>query len=271
MKIIDAHVHTNFGYEQFLAYAKSNNMQFSWNSLQNEMNQNNVAGALIITTDHEQPTPGESKLLLKQRSRDKRLFPVCSIHPDRTSEKDLALLAKLFQERKIYGLKIFPGYHPVYPSDKRYHPFYELAGKYKIPVIIHTGDTCGSEYFVKFSHPLDVDEIAVKFGEATFVLAHLGNPWVRDAAELVYKNENVYADLSSFCIGHPNTADMKRIVEDIQFALNYTDRPDKFLYGSDWPLSQMADYIEVIKKAVHVKHHKAIFFGNANRVFKLGL
>ena len=172
-------------------------------------------------------------------------------------------------DEAILGLKIFPGYHSVYPSDPRYFPFYRLAAKYSKPVIIHTGDTFGSKYLVKYAHPLPIDEIAVKFSQTTFIIAHLGNPWVRDAAELIYKNENVYADVSAFCIGHTYGKDLQRVKNDIRWALSYTGRPDKFLYGSDWPLTPMKEYIEVIKKAVPKPFHRKIFYENAKKVFKL--
>ena len=97
----------------------------------------------------------------------------------------------------------------------------------------------------------------------------MGNPWIRDAAELVYKNENVYADLSAFCIGHTRGEELRRIQQDIQWALSYSDRPDKFLYGSDWPLTPMKEYIAIIKKAVPKQFHRLIFYENAKRVFRL--
>ncbi len=271
MNIIDAHIHTNFQYQKTASFTQQNNIDFSWEGLQKEMNENNIVGVLAITTDLLAPTPGESEMLFQQAAKDSRIFPVCSIHPSFVTKKHLSLTEKLLKEKMIYGIKIFPGYNPVYPSDKRYFPFYKLAGKYHVPVIIHTGDTFGSNYFVKYAHPLDVDEIAVRFPETTFVIAHLGNPWVRDATEVVYKNENVYADISAFCIGHDHQKAPNYVMQDIRYALEYTNRPDKFIYGSDWPLTSMRGYISIMKEAVPTEYHHQIFFENANSVFKLGL
>lgn len=271
MNIIDSHIHTNFSSPSCCAHSEKIGVPFSWIGLQKEMEAHDVAGALIITTEYQSDTPGESKLLLDQHSKDKRLFPICSIHPHTTTKKHLSSVRTLMESGAIKGIKIFPGYHPYYPSDKRYHPFYELAGRHGIPVLIHTGDTFGRGHLVKYAHPLDVDEIAVKFKETTFILAHLGNPWVRDASELVYKNENVYADLSAFAISTPSPEDLKRITDDVRWAISYTARPDKFLYGSDWPLVTMGDYVALMKHAIPKEHHQAIFFDNANRIFKLGL
>ena len=85
----------------------------------------------------------------------------------------------------------------------------------------------------------------------------------------MYKNENVYADVSAFCIGHADGNDFRRIQEDIRWALSYTGRPDKFLYGSDWPLTPMKEYLAVIKKAVPRQYHQQIFYENAKKVFRL--
>lgn len=268
MKIIDAHIHTNFALEEAQKFARQHGIDFSFSGLRNELTENNVETAIAITTDTGASTPGEYPLLKKQCQEDSRLRAVCSINPNHTSAKYQKMVEQALKG-PVLGIKIFPGYHSFYPSHPRYFPFYKLAGKYNKPVIIHSGDTLGSNYLVKYAHPLDIDEIAVKFPKTTFIIAHLGNPWIRDAAELIYKNENVYADVSAFCIGHAHGNDFKRIQQDIQWALNYSGRPDKFLYGSDWPLTPMKEYIALIKKAVPQKYHNKVFYENAKRVFHL--
>jgi len=268
MKIIDAHIHTNFSDKTNLAFTKTHGIDFSWKGLQNELAINQIEKAIAITTTIKSPTPGEADILLDQAQKDFRLKIVCSIHPDFVGKEHLKAVEQLFKQNKIIGIKIFPGYHPVYPDDQRYFPFYELAGKYNKPVIIHTGDTFGSHYRVKYAHPLPIDDIAVQFRKTTFVIAHLGNPWIRDATELVYKNENVYADISAFCIGCVDKTP-KYIIDDVSYALEASGRPDKFLYGSDWPLVSMKEYIKIIMKAVPKKYHKQIFFENAKRMFNI--
>lgn len=268
MKIIDAHIHTNFSDKEAAEFIRTYKIDYTWEGLQNSLDENKIEAAIAITGDHTSPTPGQYEMLREQANKDPRLKIVVSIHPQFTKFWHVKTIKKLFEKNLIAGIKIYPAYHPVYPNDKRYFPFYKLAGQYKKPVIVHTGDTFGSQYLVKYSHPLSMDEVAVAFPQTTFILAHLGNPWVRDAAELVYKNENVYADLSAFCIGHQKTAH-KHIIDDIRYALEVTGRPDKFIYGSDWPLVEMKDYIKIIKKAVPKKHHKQVFYENAKLIFNL--
>ena len=53
---------------------------------------------------------------------------------------------------------------------------------------------------VRFAHPLNIDEIAVENPELTIIMCHLGNPWILDCQEILYKNQNVYADISGLVI-----------------------------------------------------------------------
>src|SRR5690606_5898313 len=81
---------------------------------------------------------------------------------------DLADLRALLQERRISGLKLYPGYEAFYVHDPRMRVIYELAAEFGVPVMIHTGDTFDPKGKVKFAHPLEVDEVAVDFREVTF-------------------------------------------------------------------------------------------------------
>jgi uncharacterized protein len=67
--------------------------------------------------------------------------------------------------------------------------------------MIHTGDTYSPTGRVKYSHPLHVDDVAVDYPKVRFVICHLGNPWFRDCMEVVYKNDNVYTDMSGLTLG----------------------------------------------------------------------
>ena len=37
-------------------------------------------------------------------------------------------------------MKIYPGYEPFYPNDKKFDPLYDLCEKYDLPLMIHTGE-----------------------------------------------------------------------------------------------------------------------------------
>jgi predicted TIM-barrel fold metal-dependent hydrolase len=112
--------------------------------------------------------------------------------------------------------------------------------------------------------------------EVRFVLAHVGNPWLIDAAEVVYKNVNVWADLSGLVLGDVQTflAEESRealgeVAAGIGKAFRYAERPNRFLYGSDWPLAPMAPYRDFIRSAIPAVYHEMVFEENARGLFHL--
>jgi predicted TIM-barrel fold metal-dependent hydrolase len=97
-----------------------------------------------------------------------------------------------------------------------------------------------------------------------------------DAAEVVYKNENVFADVSAFLIGEvadfermKTTGVWDRTVKRVQEAIEFAEHSDRFLFGSDWPLSPITTYRDFVRDLFPAEHHAAILGGNAKRLFKL--
>ena len=178
---------------------------------------------------------------------------------------------------RVVALKGYLGYLHYEPAHAGYRPYYELAARYKLPVIFHTGDTYSPYAKLKFAHPLGVDEVAVDHPETKFVLAHLGNPWMTDAAEVVYKNLNVWADLSGLVVGdgsqfiEPEFKDMLTdLGHAIRRAFRYAERPTRFLFGSDWPLVPIAPYRQYLASLIPSEFHTEVFAENAQNLFRLG-
>lgn len=197
-------------------------------------------------------------------------------HPERFDRNHLARVEAVLKQGQVKAFKVYLGYLHYLPTYEGYLPYYRLAAKYDVPVIFHTGDTYGKLGKVRFAHPLAIDELAIDFPETKFVLAHFGNPWVLDAAQVVYKNDNVWADLSAFLIGEPadfakyaETGVRERTIRRIQEGIDFTERPDKFLFGSDWPLSPIATYRDFVKDLFPPEHHAAVLGGTAKKLFKL--
>jgi predicted TIM-barrel fold metal-dependent hydrolase len=193
-----------------------------------------------------------------------------------------AVEAQLRENRgKIVAFKAYLGYLHFGPEDPGYVPYYKLAAKYDIPVIVHTGDNWSTKAKVKYAHPLRMDEVAVDHPDVRFVLAHFGNPWFSDAAEVLFKNPNVWADLSGLVVatdeqiqavlqaGKLPAAVPGLMVSQLRDAIDYVGDPKKFLYGSDWPLAPMGAYRQLIQLFFPKNHHADVFHANAERVFKI--
>lgn len=178
---------------------------------------------------------------------------------------------RALKSKRARCLKIYLGYIHRYAYDAAYRPLYPLAAKYDVPVVFHTGDTYSTKGKLKYADPLTIDEVAVDFPKTTFVIAHLGNPWVESAAQVAYKNPNVYVEASALMIGDlSNTEEVDTyLVKPLRWAWGYVGDPSKFLYGTDWPLVGMKAYSDAYKKAIPEKHWCDVFFKNAVKVFRM--
>jgi predicted TIM-barrel fold metal-dependent hydrolase len=196
--------------------------------------------------------------------------------PTRTDTDHLQRVEAQLRSGKIVALKGYLGYLYHGPDGPGYRPYFELAARYDVPFIFHTGDNWSTVAKVKYAHPLLIDEAAVDHRSVKIVMAHFGNPWCMDAAEVMYKNENVWADMSAILVGDAAhfagiTASgyLDRTVERVRHAIEFTERPDRFLYGSDWPLVPMNVYADFVRQLFAEKHHQAVFEDNARELFHL--
>ena len=172
------------------------------------------------------------------------------------------------------GIKLYPGYSAAYITDKRYDRVYEMAEHYKKPVAVHTGQTASASALLKYSHPLTLDEAAVRHPRVQFVMCHFGNPFLMDAAAVLEKNPNMAVDLSGLL---ERTFDVpaylerqKGYLEALKTWIAYTEDYSRYMFGTDWPLANYSDYIEVIKHVIPEEHHKAVFYDNAARIYGIG-
>ncbi|MEK7118135.1 MAG: amidohydrolase family protein, partial [Patescibacteria group bacterium] len=146
---------------------------------------------------------------------------------------------------------------------------------YDVPVIFHSGDTLAGYVKnpkIKYSHPLHVDEVATDFPNLKIVMAHMGNPWLVDCAEILYKNPNVYADISGLVVGdNLNTPDGKLARRKILELIDYVGQ-NKLLYGTDWPLAPMRTYLKFVKElGLSRASRDQLLYKNAVKVFGLNL
>lgn len=170
-------------------------------------------------------------------------------------------------------IKIYLGYVHQYAHHANYKVAYRLAEKYDVPVVFHTGDTYDVDGKLKYADPLTIDEVAVDHRKVTFVIAHVGNPWIQSAAEVAYKNANVFLDGSALLIGDldktPKDKADEFVVQPLAWTFGYVEDPSKLMFGTDWPLAPIGAYVKLFKRAIPKEHWKAVFHDNAVKVFRL--
>jgi predicted TIM-barrel fold metal-dependent hydrolase len=276
VKIIDAHLHFS-NREGFKKTAREvAEVPYTAKGLKEEFDSVDVAAGIVMTSPGRDPLPssGESREMVLEDGSLDCLLACVGVNPidlkkDRKSE--LYAIEKELNMPWATGIKLYPGYFPFYVSDAVYKPVYELAKKYKVPVAIHCGDTSSSQAQLKYSHPLTVDEAAVRYPDINFVICHMGDPWVMDTAELLVKNNNVYTDMSGLIAGNKahvlRRRDTRLFVEHFQRALVYAEEYGKVLFGTDWPIVPIAPYVEFIKAIVPEEYHSDVFYNNALTVY----
>ena len=271
---VDTHLHLSRWWPDLAHTAYRSDLDYTVRGLLAEMDANTLDFGLVIQI-HEAPDAATALAESRRTTEESggRLRPVVTVDPTRGEAAVREAVALWSDEPDLAGIKLFPGYRPFYPHDPRLDPLYEFAHRRGLPVLIHQGDTLDRKGRIKFARPIEVDEVAVRWGDVRFVLCHFGNPWMDEAAELVYKNENVYADTSGL-LAPPSAPLFERMVaqsrQRLLQAIVTVGSTDRILYGSDWPLEELRtaigllDGLDLPRGAID-----AVLGGNAQRLFHL--
>lgn len=267
MKKIDAHIHLNQAI-YFDEIAKKANHENTTMHLEDTFKRLDITHGIVM---------GNHDLDLKSHCYPKFLSYCIGLDSHYLAEHSLKdsinLVEEHLKQQQCVGIKLYPGYSHYYVSDKLYYPYYELAKKYNKVVAIHTGSTAGNMGLLKYSHPLTVDEVAIQFPTIQFVMCHMGNPWVMDAAAVMDKNENVAADLSGMLEGCVDINRMKKdnggYLDYLRTWIGYLHGYDRLMYGTDWPLVHIDDYIEFTEEIIPEKYLEKVFYDNAKRIYNL--
>jgi predicted TIM-barrel fold metal-dependent hydrolase len=261
--IIDCHTHINNYHNE-----KVDSLNECLENLQKEMKRNRVDCAVILTSYKVTPGRPSTRDVVRATRDLKHLTVVAGISFLNYSPDDIAEVREYLQEKSVRGLKLYPGYEPFFPNDPRMRPVFELAAEQNIPVMVHTGDTFSAKGKLKYSHPLNIDEVAVDFPDVNIVICHLGNPWFRDTMEVVYKNANVHTDISGLVLGDFTDRFEAYMKKQFQEMMLYGLEPDKVLYGTDWPISEMDSYLDFMDElTITAKDKQKILYDNAAAMF----
>ena len=269
MKIIDAHLHIFPSEPRTDAMAEKVGHVNSVEHLREVYGQLEIVHGVVM---------GNRSLDVGFHNYPTDLFHYCvgldSLVLDRgeTIPKDLPdQVEEHLKRENCCGVKLYPGYNKIWLTDPIYQPIYELAARYDKPVAIHMGLTSYSRAYLKYSHPLVLDEAAADNHRTRFVMCHFGNPWLMDAAAVVEKNENVAADLSGLLEGKFDIPEFLEeqsgYISTLKTWLAYIRDYDKLMFGTDWPLANYEDYIEITKRLIPEKYWETVFYQAAERIY----
>ena len=261
--IIDCHTHLN-RYEHDQPPTPAGRLE----QLRETMDANGVDHALVLTSytvNENRPSTDEILELLED---EPRFSVVAGVDYHSLGKTQIRYLRGLLEERRVCAVKLYPGYQRFDVRTRRLKPLYEMAGELGVPVMVHTGDTFAHTAKVRYTHPLVFDELAVDHRVTSFVLCHMGNPWFVDAMEVVYKNENVYADISGLTLGKFVPRYERLVLRKLNDALAFIGDPAKLMFGTDWPICDMGSYLQFARKLETTDEElDGLMWHNAQRLF----
>lgn len=231
-----------------------------------------VSNGDAAEVDHEQILLPE-EYQISQESALKRVLHFAKKYPDKigaavwvkprlqgvTSE----LENQIRENREwIYAIKLHPFHSNVAPNDERVIPYLELANKYRLPIVSHTG---GGEA----ASPQKLFEAAKMFSTIPFVMVHMGlGSNNREALDLLGKADNLYGDTT--------WVSMETTIEAIK---RYGSK--KILFGSDAPIdgvdtyfcnpkgerSIYQDYFHILPEKISKEAYEDLMYRNAIELF----
>jgi uncharacterized protein len=249
-RIIDAHVHCSDKRkdDRLRDYAKLNGLRYDLRELLAIMKSRGVDCALLLSPPmgKGEPLPNPEIVRMCERSRDS-LFPVFTVEPEKGAVRDALRLAEAHRGF-VKGFKIWLGYRRVFARDEVFDPLYDYAEEHKLPVLFHTGDTASSTGSLAHAHPLTLDEVANEREDLKMVVCHMGNPWIADTAELVYKHSNVFADISGLVVGGGAYGEeyTRMLARRISEAVYFAGGAEKLLFGTDYPVETLENGLSLV-------------------------
>lgn len=205
---------------------------------------------VIFTVDSESGT-GELRMpnldVVEAASRHPDvLIPFASIDPWK-GRRAVAEARELIDEHGIRGFKFHPTMQQFHPNDHRVYPLYEVIAGAGLPAVFHSGQTGmgrtlpgGGGLRLKFSNPMDLDDVAADFPGMPIVIAHPSFPWQPEALAVAYHKQNVHIDLSGWS---PKYFD-PQLVHYANTLLK-----DKVMFGSDYPVLTPDQWLEAFEVA----------------------
>lgn len=164
-----------------------------------------------------------------------------ALHPDRFAgwgslsdprHPDAARIFAQFPAMGLRGLKLYPPIQRFHANDRALYPLYEVAAEHGLPILFHFGITIGAFYDLTYASPLPLSAPMKEFPEVSFVIAHFGAGFLREALFLAYHTDNVYVDTSgtnNWRLYVPGEPSLEAVFRD---ALR-TFGPGRILLGTD--------------------------------------
>jgi len=157
----------------------------------------------------------------------------------------------------VAAFNISPFMSKLNNDDKLLYPIYGLCELYHKPIIIHGSLHYWNETSLNHSNPLLIDNIAVDFPNLKIIMSHGGNGFGDLALIVAQRHHNVFLEFSAL---YPRHMDQRFIKAANTYLKN------KCIFGTDYPLCEFDDYIQLWKNTINEENWDLFFYQNIERV-----
>ncbi len=261
--LIDSHVHLPL-------VEKDATFRDSTLRLLRDMEENGIEHVILIPDNETASKIGDLDTCLEHTQNEHKISVMGTLDILRDKKPLYDKLDSLFGKEEIVGVKIFPGWDPFYPTDRRLFPVYDLCVRYDLPLMIHAG------YFPsnprnegRYNDPKHIVRIAKKFPDLKIIISHYYFPRVEYCFEMTVDFGNIYYDTSGLAdrdvINVTGKEKIKRVL-----AHTISRKPGHLLFGSDYACCRIRDHLELIDSlGLGLGERNKVLFENAIKVFKL--
>ena len=134
----------------------------------------------------------------------------------------------------LKGVKLSPPYQGFHPHSDAAWRVYTAAADLGLVMTFHQGGVFLRSGALEYAQPVLLDRVARTFRDTPIVIAHAGQPWSFETQAVMFKNPNVFTDLSAR-FGRP-----AQLAGILQGLVDY-GVADRVLFGSDFPTYRPAD------------------------------
>lgn len=285
--IIDIHAHTTNS-KLWDLYTESAKIA----DLENEAVKYGINKIILMATYFPFKNGGLPNALLMERIRGKKLFSMFgSLDAMNRFDKGIKELGEMAEKNLLSGIKLYPGYQDFSCSDEKIFPVFELAGHYRLPVALHTGELhrccpkderakrkykckskCQLDSLEHLSRPKEIVKAIKKFPNVNFILSHMANPYHEELREVMTEYSNAHTDISGqFNSAAPYAAEYKKeIIIEIEKFLLLEKGMERIMFATDYPIQSYKDSIDLIEALkLTTEEKEKIYFKNAIKIINI--
>ena len=233
-----------------------------------ELDRHSVDRAVLIAS-----VPGDEDSVIAARRRfPERFHAWAMVNPCAADAAESA--ARALHTGDLHGFCFFPAMHRYSIQDERAVRLIELLAVKRGVAFVHCGVlTVGvraklglrSDFDLRFSSPVDLHAVALRFPEVRFVIPHFGAGYLREALMVADLCPNVYLDTSSTNSWMRYEAEPMDLRAVIRRALDVVG-PARLLFGTDSSFFPRGWHRPIFEAQTKALYELGVSQGDATRI-----